>query len=105
MAQRDFDCLVGAGRTFITPAAPAKELANLEASTQRIRKYANKRIAHFDKSNFKNLPTYAELDDSLDYLEGLFKRHLLLFRAQAYTTIVPVWQYDWKQVFRRPWIE
>ena len=105
MAERDFDRLVGAGRTSIDPAAPAKELATLETTADRIRKYANKRIAHFDRSDFKNVPAYAELDDSLDYLEHLLKQYLLLLRAKAYTTIVPVWQYDWKQVFRSAWIE
>lgn len=105
MAGKHFDRLVGAGRTSIDPAAPAKELAKLKTTADCIRKYANKRIAHFDISDFKNVPTYAELDDSLDYLEELLKRYLLLFRAEAYSTIVPVWQYDWKQVFRKAWIE
>lgn len=105
LGNKDFDRLAGAGVPHIDPAVPTGELTKLEALATRIKKYANKRIAHFDKSDFKALPTYAELDECLDYLEELLKRYLLLFRAQAYAAIVPVWQYDWKQVFRRPWIE
>lgn len=105
LADKDFDRLAGNGAAHIDPSVPRAKLGKLEDIAKRIGKYATKRIAHFDKSEFKNLPTYAELDECLDYLEGLLKRYLLLFRAQAHTTIVPVWQYDWKQVFRRPWIE
>lgn len=105
LGDKDFDRLAEPGAAHIDPAVPTDELAKLEGLAARIRKYANKRIAHFDKSDFKALPTYAKLDDCLDYLEELLKRYLLLFRAQAYATIVPVWQYDWKQVFRMPWIE
>lgn len=105
LANPGFDRLAGPGAPHLDPVVPTKELAKLEALAAPLRRYANKRIAHFDKSDFKALPTYAELDECLDYLENLLKRYLLLFRAQHYSNIVPVWQYDWKQVFRRPWIE
>ena len=48
---------------------------------------------------------YVELDDCLDCLEKLLKKYLLLFTAEAHLYIVPIWQYDWKEIFRRPWIE
>lgn len=105
LGNKAFDRLAGSGATYIDPTVPTAELAKLEALAARIRKYANKRIAHFDKSDFKALPTYAELDECLDYLEELLKRYVRLLRAKSYTTIVPVWQYDWKQVFRSSWIE
>jgi len=104
-AHRDFDKFSGAGGPYVDRGFISVQLSTLKEKTERIRKFANKRIAHFDRSEFTKLPTYGELDDSLDYIEDLLKKQLLLLRAEAHRNIVPVWQYDWKEVFRRPWIE
>ncbi|MGH7431166.1 MAG: hypothetical protein ACREI5_05045 [Candidatus Methylomirabilales bacterium] len=104
-AHHDFDKFSGPGGSYVDPVPVQADLSTLRQKAARIRKYANKRIAHFDKSDFKHLPTYADLDESLDYLEALLKKYLLLFRAEGHGSIVPVWQYDWKEIFRLPWIE
>lgn len=104
-AHHDFDRLFGKDRAYINPKMVGKDMDLLNMKTEKIKKFANKRIAHFDKSDFKNLPTYAELNECLDYLEKLLKKYLSIFRAEAHIKIVPVWQYDWKQIFKYPWIE
>lgn len=102
---RDFDRKAGTGRNHIDPVVVEADLSALQEKAERIRKYVNKRIAHFDRAEFKSLPTYAELDECLDYLEALLKKYLSLLQAKTHLSIVPVWQYDWKEIFRRPWIE
>ncbi|PJB21427.1 MAG: hypothetical protein CO114_05370 [Euryarchaeota archaeon CG_4_9_14_3_um_filter_38_12] len=104
-ANHDFDTLVGKDRAYIDPQRVGKDIDLLYKKAEKIKKFVNKRIAHFDKSDFKNLPTNAELDGCLDYLEKLLKKYLSIFRAEAHISIVPVWQYDWKQIFKYPWIE
>lgn len=104
-AHRHFDGLFIPGFYHVNPSFVMHHLSALKHRAQPIRKYANKRIAHFDKSEFRELPTYAELDNCLNYLEELLKKYLLLFRAEGHQRIVPTWQYDWRQIFRFPWIE
>lgn len=104
-AHRDFDRFSGPGGSHVNPELVKVDLSVLEQKAEGIRKFANKRIAHFDKSEFRQVPTYVELDECLDYLEELLKKYLLLFRAEGDLRIVPTWQYDWQQIFRLPWIE
>lgn len=103
--QRGFNKFSGAGQPHVNPDRIKADLSTLTQTAAEIRKYANKRIAHFDRSRFRNLPTDAEVDEALDYLEDLLKKYMALFRAEIYHRIVPTWQYDWKQIFRYPWIQ
>ncbi len=105
VAHRHFDKLAGESRSHFPAETIEADFSSFRQKAESIRKYANKRIAHLDRSEFKELPTYAELDDCLDYLESLLKKYLRLFTADAYVHIVPAWQYDWQEIFRRRWIE
>jgi hypothetical protein len=104
VANRTFDKFAGTGRQHVNGALVGADLNMLNEKAETIRKFANKRIAHTDRAEFKSLPTYGELDDCLDYLEEMLKKYLSLFRAETHRSIVPVWTYDWKEIFRRPWI-
>ena len=53
----------------------------------------------------RRLPTYAELDESIDVLGRLAKAYSLLLEQTALVEVVPVIQEDWKAPFRIPWIE
>jgi hypothetical protein len=105
VVHRRFEKFSQPGHAHVDPGPVGVDLASLQQTGERIRKFATKRIAHFDKAEFRDLPTHAELDRCLDYLEEILKKYLALFRAERRSRIVPVWQYDWKEVFRRPWIE
>jgi hypothetical protein len=101
----DFDKLVGEGKEFIDPAIPGSDIVSLREKAKKIEDYANKVIAHRDKSQFEYFPTHSEIQDCLDYLEALLKKYLLLFRAQSWDPIIPVFQFDWLRVLREPWIK
>lgn len=83
-----------------------QDLSELQKKSGMIKTYATKTVAHLDesKSDIK-IPTYAQLDECLDYLEELLKKYLRLFRGTDYHNIVPIPQYNWKVIFRHPWIE
>jgi hypothetical protein len=81
------------------------DLSELKQTAKPMRQYVNKRIAHFDKSDLNNLPTYAELDSCLNFIEKLLKKYLRLFKGKHYPNIVPVFQYNWKEIFEIAWIK
>lgn len=103
-AHKDFDKFAGEGKPHVDPALIEANLSMLKEKAKNLHHYANKRIAHFDTGEFTTLPTFKELNDCLEFLEVLLKKYMLLFRAVAYKQALPVWQYDWKAIFREPWI-
>lgn len=104
-ADEEFDKFAGARGPHVDPAGVGNDLLTLNQKGQKVREFTNKRIAHHDKAEFKNIPTFAEVDECLDYLESLLTKYVALFRAEVLMQVVPDWQYDWKEVFRRPWID
>ena len=64
-----------------------------------MKKYVNKRVAHCDKVPFTQFPTFGDVDEALEHMEELVKRYCLLFRAEGIGQLLPIWQYDWKEIF------
>jgi hypothetical protein len=87
------------------PEIADHDLQGLKATAEKIEKFADKRIAHYDKSMQKTPATFKDLDDSVDFLENLLKKYCLLFRAESLLNYPGTYQYDWKEIFRYPWIE
>ncbi len=103
-AHRDFDGVAGYGRSYASPGMVRSDLARLKQIGQRLRRFVNKRIAHLDRRKYKNPPTYQEVDECLEVMETFLRKYVLMFRAEAHVKILPTWQYDWKAIFRVPWI-
>jgi hypothetical protein len=99
-----FDRLVGPGQRHVSPKAIGREIRTLETKTDRLKGFVDKRIAHHDRSRVRRLPTYQELGSAITYLEFLVLRYLALFRAVHRQSLLPPWTYDWKEIFRHPWI-
>ncbi len=104
VADEEFDKFAGSGKPHIDPAMLQEDASRLIKKIESVKGYADKRIAHYDKEGPAKLPTYGDLDECLDLVEDLLRKYLAVFRAQAYGQILPVWQYDWKQIFRHTWI-
>ena len=100
---RDFDRIAGQGRSHIDPEMVINDLVQLERETQKVKGYVDRRIAHMDRRAPKGLPTLGEVDECLSLFKELLQKYLLIFRATTYE-ILPVRDYDWKQIFREPWI-
>jgi hypothetical protein len=103
-ANEGFDQMVGVGRDYIDPVRVEGEIKELEIKTDKLRHYVNKRIAHHDKKDFTAIPKFSDLSESIDYLGSLHENYYLIFHCMS-TNLLPVWQYDWKSVFRYPWID
>jgi hypothetical protein len=104
-ADEGFDQMVGAGREALDPLQIERQIKTLKTKTSAVRNFVNKRIAHHDRSEFKDFPAFTELDDAVAYLEELLKYYFPLFRGLSLDSALPTWLYDWKEIFHFPWIE
>ncbi len=71
-------------------------------NTDAVKKYGTKWVAHRDKAAPATVPTFKELDDALEIIKNVLIQHLRLVRRLDHQE--PVWTYDWKAIFREPWI-
>jgi len=103
---RNFNQFAGKTVNYADPELIESDLKKLKSKAQKCEKYADRRVAHFDKRVICNIPTYEELDSCIDYLEILMKKYYLLFRASHLNSILPLSQdkYDWKAIFKEKWI-
>jgi len=99
----EFDSYCDGGKEYIDLVKVNEDLINLKFKAEKIKSFATKRIAHFDKEIFEDFPSYGELDAVLDYLEEIFKKYSLVLRADT-SDLLPIFLYDWKKIFRYPWI-
>jgi hypothetical protein len=102
VAHHEFDRRVASGANHIDPAVVQADLETLYKRTRDVERYGTKRVAHSDEKGPKNIPTFQELDDVLEFIHELRVKYLFLLRALSYRE--PVWTYDWKAIFREPWI-
>ncbi|MGH8605535.1 MAG: hypothetical protein ACREXR_22910, partial [Gammaproteobacteria bacterium] len=47
---------------------------------------------------------YDDLSRTVRLLESVLLKYKRLRSAEGPTTLLPTWQYNWKQVFHVPWI-
>lgn len=104
LADSDFDKFSAPGSPHIDPALVAVDLARLRDASARCEDFADKRVAHRDTREPKQLPTFKEVDGCIELLDQLYVRYCLLFHASDMDSLLPTWQYDWKAVFRVPWV-
>ncbi len=104
LADRDFDKFAVPGGPHIDPNLISSDRANLQAASKCCEDFADKRIAHRDTREPKELTTFNEVDACIDLLDELYVKYHLLFHAGAMDTLLPTWQYDWKTIFRVPWL-
>ena len=103
-ADKDFNRFATPGARHIDPSLVTADLARLRDASTRCEDLADKRVAHRDKREPKELPTYNDVHACIDLLNDLYVRYFLLFHACSMDTLLPVYQGDWKAVFRIPWI-
>ncbi|MCC7202116.1 MAG: hypothetical protein IT393_05545 [Nitrospirae bacterium] len=104
VANCHFDRFAGVGNTHVDRRKVEKDIGDIAAITSRLKDYANERVAHYSKKDPKTVPTYNDLNKCIDFLEELIIKYWALFRAETAVTLLPTWQYDWKGIFREPWI-
>lgn len=102
LANREYDRCVTLHASHIDPSRVRKEIHELRSKTDKVKTFANKRIAHLVDGDTK-APTFPELDECIACLEKLTTRYRMLFRASA-PCMLPTWQFDWMAIFNEPWL-
>lgn len=103
-ADKDFNKFAVPGAPYIDPIFVDTDLTRLRDATKRCEDFADKRVAHRDKREPKELPTFNEVDACITLLDELYVRYFMLFHASHMDSLLPTRQYDWKAIFRVPWI-
>jgi hypothetical protein len=106
LADANFDSYVGAGREYIDVSAVKEEIRLLKEKTLHVTDWVNNRVAHHSKHDFDAIPKHTELEDAIDFLVTLHRRYHHIFKCSQLDddNFVPNYGYDWKQVFRLPWL-
>lgn len=99
-----FDKFAASGAPHINPDLVVADLSRLQAAAKHCEDFADKRVAHRDKREPKELPIFNEIDTCIDLLDELYVKYFLLFHASGMETLLPTWQYDWTSIFRVPWL-
>ena len=99
----EYEMLVGPGKEQPSPDDIQRELDAMQQLTSKIVALADSSIAHHEEKKPEDLPTFADVDKAISFFEELLKRYRLLFDATSMSTDI-TFQYDWKAIFRVPWI-
>lgn len=100
-----FDKIVGPDKDVLTQAQVRSDLRKIEDYTERIRRFTNKRIAHFSNpGSIKRLPIFDELDTALKSLDDTICKYNVLLAAEALNSLHAIHQYNWTEVLESPWI-
>jgi len=104
-ANKGFDRLAGEGQQYYSPDLIAVDIVKITESEpiKRILAYRNKYIAHSDRIKEES-PTYTDLFQAFEIIEGIVQRYNLLIRAASFSQLTPVMQGNWQEVLTIPWI-
>jgi hypothetical protein len=100
-----FDNYVGPGCTQLDPARIQKDIDLLGVASKKIHHYTDRIVAHYDQKGLKQpVPTFHDLSNCLLEMDELVLKYSELMKGEAKTTLLPTFMYDWKSIFRIPWI-
>ncbi len=100
----DFKKYADASGTYVCPQMVKDDRDKLKSAVRVCEGYADKRIAHWDKGEPEDVPTFGELDECIKLLDKTYVKYHLLFYAEGMSTLMPTYQYNWKTVFLEPWL-
>jgi hypothetical protein len=104
LANNDFDQFCdNPGDSHVSSNMVQEDLRQLKIAACLCEEFADKRIAHQDKREPKILPTFNDADKTIDLLDKLYVKYHLIFHAESMQSLMPVYQYDWQQIFDYPW--
>jgi hypothetical protein len=99
----DFSNVAGTGAHF-DPLIAQKDLETLTNLSQNIIRFTDRKIAHKSKQPAPTVK-FEEVDVFIAGFEKILKNYILLFTASGYTGLRPIHQYDWEEIFTKPWIK
>jgi len=105
MAKGDFERSCGSSASYLPANTVEADIQLLDDFTRLIKKYRNRRVAHKDRRSFNNSVTYGDLEKAISCIEKLVLRYKFFLEGEEWPTLLPHYQYNWKQIFRAPWLE
>ncbi len=103
-ADRHFDDLAGKHSEHVRAELVHADCERFKSAVGSIETWADKRIAHFDRGDPPQAPTFDDLDRALDSLDKLLRKYYLLVTGDAIAFTTPVIQHNWKKVFELAWL-
>lgn len=103
-ADEDFNKFASADSAYIDSSFVANDLTSLRDASRRLEGFVDKRVAHWDQSGLKDIPTFYEVDLCIDLLEALYVKYHKLFHAKHIDTLFHQPPDDWKNIFLVPWL-
>ena len=100
----DFAQYADASGKHVCPQMVMADRDKLKSAVEACEAYADERIAHWDKDEPEDVPTFRELDECIKLLDKTYVKYHVLFYAEWMDTLMPTYQYDWKTVFLEPWL-
>jgi hypothetical protein len=100
------DDVVGKGRDILKQGDIRSDLRTLEDSSERVRRFVNKRVAHrAPKGQLRQLPKFNEVDEAMDTIDRLFCKYNLLLTASGMSSAFATRQYNWMEVLYDAWVQ
>ena len=101
-----FDEIAGKGAKSYSTKRIESDVQILKSKDifKKILSYRNYCIAHLAKRRRETLPTYSELFEAYNILEGIIKKYYLMLKGVKYETLIPIKQGNWKEPFTIAWI-
>jgi hypothetical protein len=103
-AQMAFNRYADGDGDNVDPAAVRRDLEHWKATAGTIKKFVDKRIAHFaaiEDSEISQV-TFDDLDEAIDTVAEHIRKYTLLFTASSIAMMEPQISGDWKRPFRNP---
>lgn len=105
LANLSFDNIAGKGNKAVKQSDIKKDLSELEDSSERVRKFTNKRVVHrTPQGQIRRLPKFNELDKAMDTIDRIFCKYNLILTASGMSSAFATRQYNWMEVLYEPWI-
>lgn len=93
------------GGDHLDPTVPNDDLMQLAWVAAEVKIYVDEHVAHNDARPSAGLPTFGDLNASIDLIGELFAKYANLLTAAMWPILVPAIQHNWKAIFAEPWIE
>lgn len=100
----EFSQYADATGTHVCSQMVKTDFATLKESAEACEEFGDKRIHHRDKKDPKVVPTHSQLKACIYLLDKTYVKYHWLFYAVSMPTLALTPQYDWKAIFREPWL-
>lgn len=99
-----FDKWAGGGGAYVDPAVVGRKLSRLQKVASRVKKFADKRIAHADSVPPEEPFAFEDIDEALDHLGQVLIDVYLLLKCASLTSAEPEIVVPWRRAFAVPWL-